>query len=173
LLDTFNALLAIARAEAGRPEGAALPFDLSAASMDMVELYEPVAEEKSIALTNDIVAEVILTGYRQLVSQALGNLIDNAIKYTPAGGTVSVVLRRVGGGCELIVADSGSGIPASERERVLDRFVRLEASRNAPGSGLGLSLVRAVARLHCAELSLEDNLPGLRVVLRFSADALV
>ncbi len=173
LLDTFNALLTIARAEAGRPEGTALPFDLSAAAVDMVELYEPVAEEKSIALASDIAAGVMLTGHRQLVSQALGNLIDNAIKYTPARGAVSVVVRRAGAGCDLIVADTGPGIPAADRERVLDRFLRLEASRNAPGSGLGLSLVRAVARLHCAELVLEDNLPGLRVTLHFPADTLV
>ena len=173
LLDTFNALLAIARAEAGRPEGTALPFDLSAAVVDMVELYEPVAEEKSIVLSRDIAAGVTLTEHRQLISQAFGNLIDNAIKYTPANGTVSVVVRRVGLGCELIVADTGPGIPEADRERVLDRFVRLEASRNSPGSGLGLSLVRAVAWLHCAELALGDNLPGLRVTLRFPADALV
>ena len=173
LLDTFNALLTIARAEAGRPEGTALPFDLSAAAADMIELYEPVAEEKSITLSSEIAEGVMLPGHRQLVSQALGNLIDNAIKYTPAHGTVSVVVRRAGMGCDLIVADSGPGIPAADRERVLDRFVRLEASRNAPGSGLGLSLVRAVARLHCAELVLEDNLPGLRVSLRFPAEALV
>lgn len=173
LLDTFNALLTIARAEAGRPEGTALPFDLSAAAADMVELYEPVAEQKSITLSSAIAPDVMLTGHRQLVSQALGNLIDNAIKYTPAHGTVSVTVRRAGLGCDLIVADSGPGIPAADRERVLDRFVRLEASRNAPGSGLGLSLVRAVARLHCAELVLEDNLPGLRVTVRFPAEALV
>ena len=107
-------------------------------------------------------------GFRQLMSQALGNLIDNAIKYTPEGGTISVTLNRG----ELIVADSGPGIPEADRDRVLDRFVRLEASRNSPGSGLGLSLVRAVARLHGAELILEDNNPGLRVILRFAPDSL-
>ena len=178
LLETFNALLAIARAEAGRPEGTPERFDLSAAAADMVELYAPVAEEKSIQLVGTIAPDVEITGFRQLLSQALANLIDNAIKYTPpkaqgGGGTVSVVLRRADKhGCELVVADTGPGIPEADRERVLDRFVRLEASRNSPGSGLGLSMVRAVARLHCAELSLEDNLPGLRVVLRFADDAL-
>ena len=172
LLDTFNGLLAIARAEAGRPEGAPERFDLSAAVGDMVELYAPVAEEKTLTLTGNVDAGLSLMGFRQLMSQALGNLIDNAIKYTPAGGTISVVLKRQGQGCELIVADSGPGIPEADRDRVLDRFVRLEASRNSPGSGLGLSLVRAVARLHGAELVLADNLPGLRIILRFPPDSI-
>lgn len=168
LLDTFNGLLAIARAEAGRPEGTPEPFDLSAAVNDMVELYAPVAEEKSLSLTGDVAAGLTLVGFRQLMSQALGNLVDNAIKYTPEGGTISVTLNRG----ELIVADSGPGIPEADRDRVLDRFVRLEASRNSPGSGLGLSLVRAVARLHGAELILDDNHPGLRVILRFAPDSI-
>ena len=168
LLDTFNGLLAIARAEAGRPEGTPEPFDLSAAVNDMVELYAPVAEEKSLSLTGYVAAGLTLVGFRQLMSQALGNLVDNAIKYTPEGGTISVTLNLG----ELIVADSGPGIPEADRDRVLDRFLRLEASRNSPGSGLGLSLVRAVARLHGAELILDDNSPGLRVILRFAPDSL-
>jgi signal transduction histidine kinase len=172
LLDTFNGLLAIARAEAGRPEGTPEPFDLSAAVTDMVELYAPVAEEKSLVLTGDVAPDISLTGFRQLMSQALGNLIDNAIKYTPDGGHISVLLKRRDGRDELIVADTGPGVPEADRDRVLDRFVRLEASRNSPGSGLGLSLVRAVARLHGADLTLEDNLPGLRVILRFPADSI-
>lgn len=172
LLDTFNGLLAIARAEAGRPEGTPTPFDLSAAVNDMVELYAPVAEEKSIVLTGTVASGVTLTGFRQLMSQALGNLIDNAIKYTPDGGRIAVTLKPHDGGYDLVVADTGPGIPEADRERVLDRFVRLEASRNSPGSGLGLSLVRAVARLHGAELLLEDNLPGLRVTLRLPRDSI-
>jgi len=172
LLDTFNGLLVIARAEAGRPEGSRESFDLSAAVSDMVELYAPVAEEKALRLSGDIESGLSLTGFRQLMSQALGNLIDNAIKYTPEGGTVSVMLKRRARGCELIVADTGPGIPEGDRDRVLDRFVRLEASRNSPGSGLGLSLVRAVARLHGADLVLADNLPGLRVILRFPPDSI-
>lgn len=185
LLETFNGLLAIARAEAGRPEGTPEVFDLSAAVNDMVELYAPVAEEKSLTLTGDVATGVSLTGFRQILSQALGNLLDNAIKYTPAGGRLSVVLKRCEQGCEMIVADTGPGIPEADRDRVLDRFVRLEASRNSPGSGLGLSLVRAVARLHNAELILEDNPPGhdddqgdnpanngLRVTLRFPPDSI-
>ena len=101
------------------------------------------------------------------MSQALANLLDNAVKYTPEGGNLTFVQRLVNNRPELIVVDSGPGISAEDRERVLDRFVRLEASHNSPGSGLGLSLVRAVAQLHCADIELDDNLPGLRVVLRF------
>ena len=173
LLETFNALLAIARAEAGRPEGNPATFDLSDAARDMVELYAPVADEKGVVLSGDIADGISILGFRQLMGQALANLIDNAIKYTPSGGRVSVVLKRRDTGCDLIVADTGPGIPESDRERVLDRFVRLEASRNSPGSGLGLSLVRAVARLHGADLVLDDNLPGLRVTLRIPADSVV
>jgi signal transduction histidine kinase len=173
LVDTFNALLAIARMEAGRPEGEPEVFDLSAAVADVVELYAPVAEERGSALHTDVSAGIRIKGFRQLASQALANLVDNALKYTAVGGNVNVSLKKTERGAELIVADNGPGIPVADRERVLDRFVRLEASRNSPGSGLGLSLVRAVARLHCAELVLEDNLPGLRVVLRFPSDAIV
>ncbi|MFN4090742.1 MAG: sensor histidine kinase [Alphaproteobacteria bacterium] len=111
-------------------------------------------------------------GNRHLLSQALANLVDNAVKYTPAGGTVTIAVHpptegSEADGAEVVVADSGPGIPEVDRERVFDRFVRLEASRHTPGSGLGLSLVRAVARLHRAGLTLEDASPGLRVRLRF------
>jgi signal transduction histidine kinase len=142
-------------------------FDLSALVADMADLYGPAAEDKSQTLTGDVEDGIQIFGDRHLAGQALANLMDNAVKYTPDGGTIRLVLRRAGADAELIVADSGSGIAEADRERVLDRFQRLEASRNSPGTGLGLSLVRAVAKLHCAELVLEDNLPGLRVLLRF------
>ncbi|NQV55594.1 MAG: hypothetical protein HQ503_07025, partial [Rhodospirillales bacterium] len=141
---------------------------------DMGELYAPAAEDKNQKWIDEVEPEIFVTGNQQLMGQALANLLDNAIKYTPDGGTIALVLRRIYDsdrelGSELIVADSGPGIAEEERGRVLDRFVRLEASRNSPGTGLGLSLVRAVAGLHCAELHLGDNLPGLRVQLRFPA----
>jgi signal transduction histidine kinase len=104
---------------------------------------------------------------RSLISQALANLVDNAIKYTPSGGKVTVTASDTPLGVELAVADTGPGIEAVERARVVERFVRLEASRNSPGTGLGLSLVAAVARLHEAKLMLEDNAPGLRAIIRF------
>ncbi len=173
LLETFNGLLNIARAESGRPDGEMVDFDLSDLVRDMADLYRPVAEEKEIKFSENICADVTLCGNRHLMSQALANLLDNGVKYTPGGGTVAVVLERDDAGLRLIIADSGPGIPDADRERVLDRFVRLEDSRNSPGSGLGLSLVKAVAGLHSADIMLEDNLPGLRVVLSFPKEGKV
>ncbi|MAF46914.1 MAG: HAMP domain-containing sensor histidine kinase [Rhodospirillales bacterium] len=172
LLETFNALLNIAQAEAGLPEDEQAEFDLSALVADMAELYGPAAEDKNQSLTGEVEPGISLRGNRHLVGQALANLMDNAVKYTPDGGAIALVLRRVGKAADLIVADSGPGIAEADRQKVLDRFQRLEASRNSPGTGLGLSLVRAVAGLHCAELTLEDNLPGLRVILRFPETAI-
>lgn len=171
LLETFSALLEIAKAASGGSNEDLEDIDLSALATDMAELYAPLAEDKSIELTEDIGAGIHLRGNKQLLSQALANILDNAVKYTPDHGTINLLVRTIDGAPELIVADSGPGIPAAERGSVLDRFVRLEASRNSPGSGLGLSLVKAVAQRHCAELTLDDNLPGLRVVLRFSDPA--
>ena len=107
-----------------------------------------------------------MDGDRDLLFQALINLLDNAIKYTPAGGAVSIELKRAADSVEIAVGDSGSGIAEAERDKVGQRFYRLESSRSTPGSGLGLSLVNAVARLHRATLLLEDNAPGLRATLR-------
>jgi signal transduction histidine kinase len=106
---------------------------------------------------------------RHLLAQALANLLDNAIKYTPPGGRVRLQVERGANGPVIAVADSGPGIPETDRERVLQRFVRLDATRSTPGNGLGLSLVDAVAKLHGAELMLTDNRPGLRVSLAFRA----
>jgi signal transduction histidine kinase len=106
-------------------------------------------------------------GNRSLVSQALANLIDNAIKYTPAGGHIWVSAAETPAGIEMTVADNGPGIPEADRARVLERFVRLEKSRNSPGTGLGLSLVAAVARMHEARLTLGDNNPGLKTTISF------
>ena len=171
LLNTFNALLGIARADAGAPGENLEPLDPGALVRDVAELYAPAAEDKGLTLDHriDDGLDDGLDGDRHLLSQALANLVDNAVKYTSAGGRILVAARRDGAAVELSVADSGPGIPAADRTRVLDRFVRLDASRHSPGSGLGLSLVRAVARRHGAELRLEDNAPGLRAVLRFPA----
>ncbi len=168
LLETFNNLLEIAKAEAAGPVGEMEPVELSALAADMAELYQPVGEDKSITVGCETEADIQIKGSRQLLSQALANLLDNALNYTPAGGNINVLVRRTEEGPELIVADSGPGIPADKRDEVLRRFVRLEKSRNQPGSGLGLSLVKAVAQQHSAVLTLDDNLPGLRVSLRFS-----
>lgn len=175
LIKTFNALLLIARLEAGVVEESAEPFDLGHLVGDVAELYEPVAEEAGLAL--EIAAREGLTvrANRQLVGQAVANLVDNAIKYSAraAGGqdaalataAVSVRVTAEGTAAEISVADRGPGIAAEDRDRALRRFVRLEKSRTQPGTGLGLSLVAAVARLHNGSVRLEDNYPGLRVVV--------
>jgi signal transduction histidine kinase len=173
LIRTFNALLMIARAESGQARDDMSEFDAAEIAHDIGELYEPLAEEKGIALKVEADAPAKVKGNRELVSQALANLVDNAIKYTepcaPAvnGFTPQIVVRALNEGDRILltVADSGPGIPEADRGRVVERFVRLEQSRSKPGSGLGLSLVAAVARLHGGELTLTDNEPGLKSVI--------
>jgi signal transduction histidine kinase len=183
LIKTFNALLSIARLEAGAAGDNRDRLDLSALVSDVAELYEPVAEERGITLKAQAEGPIAVRGDRQLLGQAITNLIDNALKYgapQAQGGNgwapeVDIRAEVRDGTAEIVVADRGPGVPESERERVLGRFVRLEESRSEPGSGLGLSLVAAVARLHGGALRLEDNEPGLRVVLSLplEGDALV
>jgi signal transduction histidine kinase len=167
LIGTFNALLLIAEADSGMTRGTMAAIDLSAIVADVTDLYAPLAEEKEIVL--DVAPSGVLTveGNRSLVSQALANLIDNAIKYTPSGGHIWVSAAETPTGIEMTVADNGPGIPEEDRPRVLERFVRLEKSRNSPGTGLGLSLVAAVARMHEAKLTLGDNAPGLKTTITF------
>jgi signal transduction histidine kinase len=174
LIKTFNALLSIARLEAGAGGENRETLDVSALLRDVAELYEPVAEERGLVLKAEAEAPILIRADRQLLGQAIANLIDNAIKYGTTGAAdrraaaepdVEVSTSAKGSMAEIMVTDRGPGVPASDRERVLDRFVRLEASRSEPGSGLGLSLVAAVARLHGGSLRLEDNAPGLRVIL--------
>jgi signal transduction histidine kinase len=173
VLATFNALTEIAQAEAGTARTTLEPIDLAALVRDAGELYGPVAEDKGVDFVIDAADPSEIRGHIQLLSQALGNLFDNAIKYTPGGGRIAVTVRALeDGGVALSVADSGPGIPAADRKRVLERFVRLDASRTEPGSGLGLSLVAAVVRLHDGRLTLEDadcetEQPGLRIVWWF------
>lgn len=167
VIGTFNSLLKIARAEAGLKREDISKINLAVITRDMVELYEPLAEEKGLRLVTDLHQDVFLHGDRHLLSQAVANLLDNAIKYTPIGGRIYLSLTRTKVQARLEVADTGPGVPEESRKSVLQRFYRLESSRNTPGSGLGLSLVAAVAKLHNAELRLEDNSPGLSVVLLF------
>ncbi len=167
LLDTFQALLNIAKIESGALRESMVPVDLMQLVRDAVELYEPVADEAGVTIEVDAQPGLMVTGNRHLLSQALTNLLDNAIKFSPRSARVEVRARQTQLGPELRVADSGPGVPEEDREHVLGRFVRLDASRHQPGTGLGLSLVAAVAKLHGARLSLEDNAPGLAVVLSF------
>jgi signal transduction histidine kinase len=169
LIRTFDALLMIARAESGQARDNMVDFDASAIARDVGELYEPLAEEKGIALKIEAAVAAPVRGNRELVSQALANLIDNAIKYAGPNGKLNgmpaeIVVKADSEGERIMlsVADRGPGIADADRARVVERFVRLEQSRSEPGSGLGLSLASAVARLHGGELKLEDNHPGLR-----------
>ncbi len=175
LISIFNALLTIARLEAGAEPSPPKVFDVAEAARDVVELYEPLAEEAGFALSVEAEANCIVNGNRELVGQALANLVDNGLKYgAPADENglreVRVAARRVKGSIELSVSDRGLGIPAADRERVLGRFIRLEGSRSLPGSGLGLSLAAAVARLHNGAIRIEDNAPGLRVTIVIPAE---
>jgi len=166
LLATFNALLSIAELESGARRDQTEPLDLSEIARSAAELYEPVAEEKGFVLSLTTEPGVRIRGSRHLLSQALANLLDNALKYA-GGGAIQIQVRRGEGRAVLEVTDRGPGIPAADRETVLDRFVRLEPSRSTPGNGLGLSLVRAVVRRHQGTVELADNRPGLRVRLEF------
>jgi signal transduction histidine kinase len=169
LIRTFNALLMIARAESGQARDGMTDIDAAEIARGVGELYEPLADDKGIHLKVEAPAAAPVHGNRELISQALANLVDNAIKYgAEMNGTdaeIVVTARGEGDRILLAVADSGSGIPAADRGRAVERFVRLEQSRSQPGSGLGLSLASAVARLHGGELKLEDNHPGLRTVI--------
>jgi signal transduction histidine kinase len=179
LIRTFNALLMIARAESGEARENMSEFDAAEVAQDVSDLYEPLADTKGLALRVEATPAPV-KGNRELVSQALANLVDNAIKYAEpqghaANGTPAEILVTAGSEgdrIKLAVRDGGPGIPEPDRAHVVERFVRLEQSRTKPGSGLGLSLAAAVARLHGGELKLEDNAPGLKAVLdlpRFAA----
>ena len=214
LIATFNALLMIARAESGQARDTVVTFDLAEIARDVGDLYEPVAEDQGLVLKVDAPTAIPMAGHRELMSQALANLVDNAIKYAARSGQThrpetaisedgasgktmphailpapapvaadstgaavavavpvraapEIVISAHAAGDQVLlgVADQGPGIPAADRVRVQERFVRLESSRSQPGSGLGLSLVAAVAGLHGGELRLGDNAPGLRAVL--------
>ncbi|MCP5091952.1 MAG: HAMP domain-containing histidine kinase [Gammaproteobacteria bacterium] len=168
LLATFGALLRIARIEAGGHRPRLEPVDLAALVQDASELYEALAEEKQIGINRRIAGASLVTGDRDLLFQAVTNLTDNAVKYTPDGGEISLEVNQAGNLVTVTVADNGPGIPAEERDKVLQRFYRLEPSRGTPGSGLGLSLVAVVAKIHQATLTFEDNAPGLRATLGFA-----
>jgi signal transduction histidine kinase len=167
LLATFNALLRIARVESGAYRSAFAALDLSQIVADICELYHAAAEDRSMRLSSTIRPGVQVFGDRELLAQALTNLLDNAIKYSPDGGRIEVTLSTENDAMAVVsVADNGPGIPASERDRVFERFARLDQARSKPGNGLGLALVKAVAEQHGGSLELADNVPGLIVRLR-------
>ncbi len=167
ILKTFDAMLRIAQIEARSPRDRFVTVSLSDICENVADAFAAVAEDDGKRLVASIEPDVALDGDRELLMQLLVNLVENALRHTPRGTTISIRLERPGGRPRLTVDDDGPGIPADERDRVFRRFYRLDASRTTPGSGLGLSFVSAVVKLHDATISLEDNLPGLRVVIVF------
>ena len=167
LLKMLSSLLEIARTEAGLDREHMSDVDLSDMIDNLAELYEPAAEEKGLSLHVDASEHAIVTGHRELLAQAASNLIENAIKFSLHGGRIDVLVIKLDGVTKLIIRDQGPGIPEADREAVLQRFVRLDSARSTRGTGLGLSLVAAVAKLHDATLELGDNQPGLTVTLTF------
>lgn len=166
LLATFSSLLRIARAEASLRRSFDT-VDLGSVVEDVIDLYQPLAEEKGVRFESNVDFGAQAWGDPNLIAQALANLVDNAVKYTPSGGEVLVSLKTEAGLAILTVADSGPGIPEAYREKVFDRLYRLDDSRSTPGSGLGLSLVWAVAKSHGLSIDLSDNTPGLVIKVRF------
>lgn len=165
IVETLNSILRISQAQSGVASGHLVTFDLASTVIDVIEFYAEFAEQKDIIIAETVPETLMITADKPLVTQALANLIDNAIKYTPGSGQIAISLIRQGKSIEFSVADNGPGIPPDHYEKVKERFFRLEASRTSAGTGLGLSLVDAVAKLHRGELIFEDNAPGLRARL--------
>jgi signal transduction histidine kinase len=164
IVGVFQALLRISEIEAGSRRSSFARIELSPMLAEVVELYGAVAEEHDISLVADTPPELPAYGDKALIQQAVANLLDNAVKFSPPGKTVRLD-ASAGRAVVISVSDQGPGIPESELAKATTRFYRGETARSTPGSGLGLSLVAAVAQLHGGELRLEDNAPGLRAVL--------
>jgi signal transduction histidine kinase len=167
ILDTFGALLSIAQIESGMPARRFSEVDLSELLRTVIEVYQPMAEERNQPFAAHIVPGLTVWGDRELLAQMVANLIENAVKHSPDGASIGVMTIQSPGAVDVAVIDNGPGIPVADRERVFQRFFRLANSRSTPGSGLGLSLVKAIAALHQVSIELTDNDPGLRVLLRF------
>ncbi len=167
LLNTFNSLLSIAQAESGVFRGDVESIDLSALADELADLYRAVAEDSGLNFIWLKPDSSFVQGSRQLLAQAINNLLENAIKYTPKGGTVTMQVISNKNTTSLTLSDSGPGIAKKDRQRVLERFQRLDAARSEMGNGLGLSMVNAVVKLHKAQLTLSDNHPGLKVTIAF------
>jgi signal transduction histidine kinase len=169
ILATFGGLLRIAQIESGVPIRRFTKVDLSELLCTLVEVYQPMAEEKEQPFTAEISSGLTVWGDRELLTQMIANLIENAMKHSPVGASIGVATRETPSAIAVAVSDTGPGIVAEERGHVFQRFYRLERSRSTPGSGLGLSLVEAIAALHQVGIELTDNAPGLSVTLQFHA----
>ncbi len=167
LLESFNALLRIVRVESEEAINRFQTVDIADITKDVVELYEPLIEQNKQTLETEIANIAPIVGDRDMLFQAIANLLDNAIKYSPKNGLIRILLKQCDDKVKLVIADSGPGIPADDREKVFQRFYRLDKSRSTPGNGLGLSLVHAVMKLHKTNIGLEDNHPGLKVIILF------
>ena len=167
LLATFSALLRIAQIESGSSRSGFKLVDLTAIFQHVADTYRAVAEDQQKIIIVSLVETVRILGDRDLLVQMLVNLIENALHHTPFGTTIRLSLENGALGSIGIIADSGAGIAESERKKVFERFYRLDRSRSSPGNGLGLSLVAAIATLHGIGIELQDNMPGLKVVLTF------
>ena len=171
VLGTFNAILRLARLEAGA-EGERVRMDVSELGEELAELFDPACEEAGLSFKSQISRNLTILADRDLVGQALSNLLDNAVKYTPEGGAITFsITRGPNGTVDMTVVDSGPGVPEEARERVVQRFQRMDSARTHPGSGLGLALVDSVADMHGGELLLSDaggppDMPGLKATLR-------
>lgn len=171
LLVLFAAILRISEIEAGSLAATFAPVDLSHLAADLAESFAPAITDGGRTLTTAIAPGIVVHGDRELLAQAVINLLDNAQRHTPEGTQISLDLAATPGGVLLSVGDEGPGVAPQDRARIVQRFTRLEASRTTPGHGLGLNLVSAIASAHGAELRVEDNHPGLRVSLRFLRNA--
>lgn len=165
LLATFNALLRIARIESGAYRTAFADVDLAGIVRDVCDFYQPAAEDRNVSMQCRAAQPAMIFGDRELLAQAVTNLLDNAIKYTPAGGQVDAAVEAAPRSCRVVVSDTGPGVPAAEIDNVQRRFVRLDAARSEPGNGLGLALVRAVVDQHQGRLAIENSHPGLRITM--------
>ena len=167
VISTFNALLSIAQIESGISRKTWKEFPLNDLLDDLAEMYNAVAEEQGKTWQYKAEKNLQLYGCKQLIAQLLTNLLDNAFKYTPANGEINLIAKAINKGVIIKITDNGSGIPNDQHEKVFKRFHRLDSARSTEGNGLGLSLVKAVADLHDAKISLDDNKPGLIVKLIF------
>jgi signal transduction histidine kinase len=167
ILETFGALLRIAQIDSGMPARRFTSINLSEMLRTVIEVYQPMAEERKQRFTTEIASRLTVWGDRELLAQMVANVIENAMKHSPRGASIGLRTIQWPGAIYVAVTDTGPGIPAADRGRVFQRFYRLESSRSTPGSGLGLSLVEAIAALHQVGIELTDNDPGLRFTLRF------
>jgi signal transduction histidine kinase len=171
ILETFAALLRIAQIEGGARRAGFRPTDLSEVGRTVVEAFAPSAEDAGASLVFESTGPLVVDGDSELLTQMVVNLVENGLRHAGRGATVRVTTASVGKTPVLSVIDNGPGVPDSEREHLFDRFYRLERSRSTPGSGLGLALVAAVAKLHGAEIALYDARPGLEVRVTFAPAA--